>query len=171
MDQLATLWSELPEWLLQAASRARDLPYPALHVLIGLLILALLARSLAAIVLTGMLVFIAATVLLANPVDDRSWTILWTAAAASILATLLAFHRHRLARRVALLRDKVKDLSAELSDLRPKYERELIWRRAGERHPSEAADEGSSIVGVEPAPTQAPVGRFASTWRVGPSQS
>jgi hypothetical protein len=125
---------------------------------------------LAAIALTGMLVFIAAAVLLAYPADERSWTALWTSSVASVLATALAFDRRRLARRVALLRDKAADLGAELADLRPKYERELMWRRAGESQQSEAAD-GGSVVASESAQAPTAAGRFASTWRVGPPQS
>jgi len=68
----------MPDWVLEAVSRARALPYPALHVMAVLLALTLLARSLAAMALAVMLVSIAAIVLLAHPDDQRSWTILWT---------------------------------------------------------------------------------------------
>jgi hypothetical protein len=165
MDQIATIWAQMPDWVLEAVSRARALPYPALHVMAVLLVLALLARSLAAMALAVMLVSIAAIVLLAHPDDQRSWTILWVACAASLLGTALAFHRHRLARRVSLLREKVVDLSAELADLRPRYERELIWRKAGERNTPEQAPPPPI---AEPTPTQAAAGRLAPTWRAGP---
>jgi hypothetical protein len=168
MEQLATIWAGMPDWVLEAVSRARALPYPALHAMAVPLVLALLARSLTALALAVMLVSIAGMVLLAHPADQRSWTILWAACAASLLGTALAFHRRRLARRVSLLREKVVDLSAELADLRPRYERELIWRKAGERHTLEAPEQASSPPSTEPNPTQAAVGRLASTWRAGP---
>ena len=60
MDQIATIWAQMPDWVLEAVSRARALPYPALHVMAVLLVLALLARSLAAMALAVMLVSIAA---------------------------------------------------------------------------------------------------------------
>jgi hypothetical protein len=132
MDQLATIWAGLPDWVLEAMSRARALPYPSLHVLALVVIVAVLSRSLVAMALTAMLVSIAALALLAHPGDQQSWTVFWTACAASLLATGVAFHRHRLSRRVSLLREKVTELSNELADLRPKYQRELLWRNASE---------------------------------------
>ena len=39
VDQLATIWSGLPDWVLDAVSRARALPYPALHVIAGVIVL------------------------------------------------------------------------------------------------------------------------------------
>jgi hypothetical protein len=171
MDQLATLWAVLPDWVLEAASRARALPYPALHVMAGALVLALLARSLAALTLAMLLVSIAAIVVLAHPADQRSWTILWTSCAASLLGTALAFHRQRLARRVSILREKVSDLNAELADLRPRYERELIWRHAAERHTLEAPEPILSPPVADLAPPQAAVGRLGSTWQTGPHRT
>lgn len=138
MDQLATLWVGWPDWVIDAISRARALPYPALHAMAAASVIAVLSRSLAAILLSLMLVSTAGAVLLAHPTDQFGWTVFWTSLTASVLASAISFHRHRLARRVSLLREKVTELSQELADLRPKYERELIWRRAAERNPDQA---------------------------------
>ena len=87
------------------------------------------------------------------PVQQACWVRLWPFTATASPAAL------------ALLREKVVDLSAELADLRPRYERELIWRKAGERHTPEQAP---SPPIAEPPPAQAAAGRLAPTWRAGP---
>ena len=67
MDQLATIWGGLPGWLREGVARAPALPYPALHVIAGVIAMALLSRSLAAFLLS------------------------WNACAASLIATAVSF--------------------------------------------------------------------------------
>src|SRR5215212_9296561 len=126
-----------PDWFLSGLAQARALPYPALHVIAGVILFALLARSFAALILTAVLVGIAGYVLLLHPADQHGWVIFWSACAGSLFATVVAFHRHRLARRLSILTAQMVDLKAELADLGPKYDREVMWRRAAEETPRE----------------------------------
>jgi len=132
-QQLATLWAQLPELAREAVSRARALPDLALYAIAAALVLALLSRSLAAIVLAAAILWIPAALLLAHPADDRSWLVLWIACAASLLATASAYLRRRLAKQARTLRASLTDLRNELTDLRTKYEHELVSRGSDER--------------------------------------
>jgi hypothetical protein len=171
VDQLATIWAGLPDWVLGGVGRARALPYPALHVIAGLIVLALLSRSLAALILSLTLIFIAGAVLLVHPTGEFGWAVFWTACAASLMATAVSFHRHRLARRISLLQDKVSDLKEELAELRPKYEREVLWRRAGgrafENGPAEVPPDPVPVPAEEPVRPFSVAGYLARTWQVG----
>jgi hypothetical protein len=167
VDQLATIWSGLPDWVLEAVGQARALPNPALHVIAGVIVLALLSRSLFALLLDLTLIFIAGAVLLVHPTGEFGWAIFWTACVASLIATGVSFHRHWLARRVSLLQDKVSDLKEELAELRPKYDREVMWRVAGgrpvENCPAEAPPDPVPVPAEEPV-RPVPV---AGQWQVG----
>lgn len=168
MEQLSSVWAALPGWFLSATSRAAEAPYPALHVMGGVILLALLARSLAAITVAIILAGVAAAVLLAHPADQRSWAIFWAVCAASVIATIVAFLRHRLARRVSILKAQLADARDELADLRPKYEREVVWRTAAQNQaPAQPLRNPSGEASGEPANAG---GRFARSWRAVPQQ-
>jgi hypothetical protein len=86
-----------------------------------------------AIVLAAGILWIPAGLMSAHPSDDRSWPILWTACAASLIATAVAFHRHRLAKQARGLARRLDSLKKELGDLRTSYEHELVSRGSDER--------------------------------------
>jgi hypothetical protein len=180
-----------PDWFLSALSEGRALPYPALHVMAGAILVALLARSLAALIVSGLLLGIAGYGLLLHPADENSWLIFWSACAGSLFATVVAWHRQRLARRVNFLAAQMVDLKAELADLRPKYDREIMWRRAAEESPREAGpaelvtvvpelggkipaeerspdDPSAAAPAVMPKASEGPLGRFVESWRALP---
>ena len=63
MDELAALFTRSLDWSFALLSRARDLPDPALPVLAALLLLAVLSRSLLALVVALMLAYVGSAVL------------------------------------------------------------------------------------------------------------
>jgi hypothetical protein len=134
------MWANLVESLSDAVSSTRGLPFPSLYILAVAFVAALLSRSLAAMAIAAMLVSIAASIL-AHPGDQRGWTIFWIVNIANLLASALAYHRDRLSRRLSILRDNVEELRNELADLRPKYEREVMWRKAGQSDPPQECEE------------------------------
>ena len=156
-------------WGTRSGGSSAALPYPALHVIAGVIVLALLSRSLSALLLDLTLIFIAGAVLLVHPTGEFGWAIFWTACVASLMATAVSFHRHRLARRIGLLQDKVSDLKEELAELRPKYEREVLWRRAGgravENGPTEAPPNPVPVPAEEPVRPISVAGYLARTWQ------
>ena len=176
MEEITALWVRLPHMALAGLSQARELPYPALHILGLTFVVALPSTSLAAMLLVGVLTYIAGAVLLTHPGDPIARTVLWTACSASLVASGISFHRRLLARRVSLLRDKVGELRRELDDLRPRYERELMWRKAGERTPEAVVAPSTSDElpkKVSPARSKADAAaRFPHSWHAqgtGPS--
>jgi hypothetical protein len=129
MDQLATIWAGLPEVGKELILRARAFPDLALYALAVPLLIALASRSLAGIALAAAILWIPAALLLTGPADDRSWLILWTACAASLLATAIAYHRRRLAKEARVLSISATAMKKELGDLRTSYEH--VIRGAG----------------------------------------
>ena len=127
------MWATLPDLAREAVFRARVLPDLALGAIAISLLVALLSRSLIAIALAVAILYIPAALLLAHPSDDRSWLILWTACAASLLSTAVAYHRRRLAKQARVLAASVVDMRKELSELQTSYEHKLVSRGVNER--------------------------------------
>jgi hypothetical protein len=126
---MTTIWAGLLEVGQELILRARALPDLALYALAVSLAVALASRSFAAIVLAAAVLWIPATLLLTGPADDRSWLILWTACAASLLATGIAYHRRRVAKQARVLSTRASDLKKELVNLHTSYEH--VIRGAG----------------------------------------
>jgi hypothetical protein len=129
MDQLSDLFTGLPDVARDALLRARSIPDLGLAVIGLAALIALLSRSVIAIILAALILWIPAVLLLTNAADDRSWLVLWIACAASLLATGIAFTRRRLAKQTRALQKSAPQLRQELEDLRTSYEH--VIRGAG----------------------------------------
>ena len=132
MDQFLTLLGPVSDLAHEALLRARSLPDFALYTIAVPALLALVSRSLLAIILAAAILWIPAALLLAQPAEDWIWRLMWVASAASVLATAVTYHRRRLAKRARALGVRAVALKQELIDLHTSYEHLIRSTAEGE---------------------------------------
>jgi peptidoglycan/LPS O-acetylase OafA/YrhL len=131
MIELANSWSQALEWFHQSFDRVQTLPPAILIALAAPCALALLLRSLTALSLCFLLALVAITALGTGMDERHHWIVALAAASAGLLAVVQAGAlRDALSRQ----RDAEARLGArqrELDEVGEKYEREVLWRKAG----------------------------------------
>ena len=128
----ADLWFAAVHDFKEVLSIARTLPLSAFGILLLPCVLAALARSMTAFLLTTLLAIVAVPAMRSSLEDPNRWLAPAVIILTALIGVALAYMLHQARLRLRNAEAQLGDVQHELREISAKYEGEVRWRRAGE---------------------------------------